>query len=366
MMSFRDLVLEMRTKRTLYAVLLELTYRCNLDCFFCYNDLELEGRALSLGDYLALLDDLAEMQVMELTLSGGEPLAHPHFWEIGARARDLGFLVKVKSNGHALGGSTVRRLQDEIDPFQVDVSLHGGSAASHDRQTRVRGSFDRLMANLAGMVAVGLRLRVNATLTRWNEHEIEGMFAIADGLDVPISIYTEVSPRDNGDRQPLRIAASRSARARLFRLQAERARDASEPTETSPRPADRLDALESSSGTEAHCGAGTSGLTIDPHGNVLPCVQWRRPVASLHETRITDIWQRSTALQDVRVINAKAGARVSGAGDVAPYLGFCPGLAEANTGSPLAFSDELLENLELRTEAYEVTNESRRGLRVIA
>ena len=28
----------------LFSVLIELTYRCNLDCFFCYNDLPRRAR----------------------------------------------------------------------------------------------------------------------------------------------------------------------------------------------------------------------------------------------------------------------------------------------------------------------------------
>ena len=42
----------------LYSLLIELTYRCNLDCFFCYNDLSLKGRALSLEQYFAMFEDL--------------------------------------------------------------------------------------------------------------------------------------------------------------------------------------------------------------------------------------------------------------------------------------------------------------------
>ena len=58
-------------------------------------------------------------------------------------------MVRIKSNGHALAARLARRLQDEVDPYMVEVSLHGASAATHDRQTRVPGSFERLVANIA-------------------------------------------------------------------------------------------------------------------------------------------------------------------------------------------------------------------------
>ena len=34
--------------------------------------------------YSTLLHELADMQTLFLTLSGGEPMVHPHFFEIGA------------------------------------------------------------------------------------------------------------------------------------------------------------------------------------------------------------------------------------------------------------------------------------------
>ena len=119
-MRFDDLAARTWDENRLFSVLIELTYRCNLDCFFCYNDLGLRGKPLAFEQYYALLQDLATMNVLNVALSGGEPLAHPDFFRIGARARDLGFVVRVKSNGHALRGELARRLRDDVDPFVVE------------------------------------------------------------------------------------------------------------------------------------------------------------------------------------------------------------------------------------------------------
>lgn len=57
-------------ENTLFSALLELTYRCNLDCFFCYNDVGLAGEPLSCERYESLLQELAELGVLHLTISG--------------------------------------------------------------------------------------------------------------------------------------------------------------------------------------------------------------------------------------------------------------------------------------------------------
>ncbi|MGB5735467.1 MAG: radical SAM protein [Thiohalocapsa sp.] len=204
-MAYKDHIAETWDKAILSSVLLELTYRCNLDCVICYNDRVQAGVPLAREDYLRLIDDLADLQVLTLTLSGGEPLVHPDFWTIGAHARTLGFVVRIKSNGHALRTATSRRLKQEIDPFIVELSLHGATAETHDRQTCIPGSFVRLLDNVRALQEAGLRAKFNSPMTAWNEGETEAMFALAESVGVPLSVDTRLTPRDDGDLSPLEI-----------------------------------------------------------------------------------------------------------------------------------------------------------------
>lgn len=340
----------------LFSALVELTYRCNLDCFFCYNDVGLAGTPLAFERYGELLEEMARLGVLHLTLSGGEPLAHPDFFRIGARARELGYVVRVKSNGHALRGALARRLRDEVDPYLIEVSLHGAVAATHDRQTRVPGSFERLLANLEGLRELGLRFQINSTLTAWNEAEFEGMYAIADRFAVRLQIDPEVTPRDDGSREPLSIAASREGLRRLFEFEAERSRTyaASQGGGAAREPAivRQGDSIAPPSpranGSGKFCGAGSSNVCIDPYGNVYPCVQWRRPVGNLHESTLAEIWATSRGLADVRELEWQIARRL--AGEESSLLGFCPGQAEIVTGDAAAIYPAAVVRRELLRE----------------
>lgn len=351
----------------LFSVLLELTYRCNLDCFFCYNDLALKGRPLTRERYFELFLELRDLQVLNLTLTGGEPLAHPDFLALGARARELGFVVRVKSNGHALRGELARRLRDEVDPFLVEVSLHGATAATHDRQTRVPGSFDRLLANLGELQRLGLRVKINSTLTTWNEGEIEGMLDLAERLGLPLQIDPEVTPRDDGSREPLSVAPSRAGVLRLFRLLSERGA-AKEQAEggAAARPevsmARGADDGSQPAPVHKHCGAGSSGLAIDPYGNVYPCVQWRRPVGNLHDNRLAEIWRGSAGLEEIRRLTVEAKGTVEAAGPGGMLLNFCPGTAQSLTGDPLSLYTGAVQRRELLQQVVAEGEEKKRTL----
>ncbi|MGB8332794.1 MAG: radical SAM protein [Polyangiales bacterium] len=332
-MSFSQTVKRTWNDNRLMSVLLELTYACNLDCTFCYNDLSLGGKRLSLEQYRELLDDLAGLGVLHLTLTGGEPLAHPRFFEIAGHARSLGFVIRIKTNGHAVKEPVARRIREEVDPFLVEVSLHGASGATHDKQTRVPGSFERLVTNIRTMKLLGLRVKVNSVLTRWNEHEVESMLALFDELEVGFQIDPEVKPKDNGDRSPLGIEASPEGQARYRRaLQALARRDGilvDAPTVAASRRA-------IVAGTDKHCGAGSNNIAVDPYGGVLPCVQWRVPVGNLHEQRVTEIWAQSGALRGIRETTKAVRRKLEGLGDAGIASNFCPGAAHTYSGDALA------------------------------
>jgi MoaA/NifB/PqqE/SkfB family radical SAM enzyme len=316
--SYQETALRTWNENILFSALVELTYDCNLDCFFCYNDLKLRGERMRLPDYNRFFEDLAAVGCLHLTLTGGEPLAHPDFFAIGASARELAFVIRIKSNGHSLRGRTLERLQKEVDPLVVEVSLHGAVPETHDRQTRIPGSFERLLRNLAEMKSVGLRFKINSTLTRWNEAEAEGMYEIADGLGAPLTFDPDVTPRDDGDFTPLSIKASADGLQHLYDVQTRRSHAII---------ARQGDAELPSFNSRKHCGAGSSGVAVDPFGNVYPCVQWRRPVGNLHERSIRDIWTGSAGLDEIRVLSEsikKMGAK-----------SYCPGAQESLTGSPL-------------------------------
>lgn len=331
-MSFGALVKKAWQKNLLLTAHLELTYACNLDCFFCYNDRARQGDVLTLEEWKALVDDLARMQVLNLVLSGGEPTVYPGFFSLGAHARQRGFVVRVKSNGHTLRGELLERMLAEVDPFIIEVSLHGASAATHDRQTRVAGSFDRLLENLRA--ARGrVRLQLNAPLTAYNEHEVEEMIALARTLDVPLRIDPEVTPRDDGSNEPLTIAASAEGLARYMRAMLQ-------PASPGEGPAPAIETPCNVEG-EKHCGAGSASILIDPWGDVLPCVQWRRVMGNVRAQPIARLWE-SGVFEDVRRSLVEVKHALGGHGD------HCPGIAEALTGCLTGISEQAARRKSVR------------------
>jgi MoaA/NifB/PqqE/SkfB family radical SAM enzyme len=221
----------------------------------------------------------------------------------------------------------------------IEVSLHGATAETHDRQTRVPGSFVRLLENLPQVKACGLRVKLNGTLTAWNEHELEEMFELSERIGIPLALTATVTPRDDGDLSPLDIAPSRAGVERMYRFLSARAASAAPAAGVGASSGTCAPAMQ----TDKNCGAGSSAIAVDPFGNVYPCVQWRRRIGNLHQSRLMEIWQRSSALAEVRAITVEAKRIKDGLGPAGRRISFCPGISEEKTGNPLAVDQAALD-----------------------
>jgi MoaA/NifB/PqqE/SkfB family radical SAM enzyme len=305
-MNYQAILKTVRARRVLYDVTLELTYRCNLDCFFCYNDRDKQGTPLSLGQYRTLLEDLARMQTLYVMLTGGEPMVHPHFFEIGRMTKELGFVTRLRTNGHMLSPRNVARLLEEVDPYMAEVSLHGATPEVHDRQTRVRGSFERLVRNLRQAREAGLRCGMVATPTAWNEHQIEAMIALGDELGAPLRFQGPVAPRDNGDTAPLAIQPHPETWDRIKALVTARRAQRDAEGEASTLSEVTADVEEE---VPATCSVGVAGVDIDPFGNVQACMHLQQSAGNLHEQSIEEIWHHSPLFTRARGRAIEAAAR---------------------------------------------------------
>jgi len=293
---------KVREQRVLHEVMLELTYNCNLDCFYCYNDRTKQGEPLSLRQYQDLLEDLAAMHTLFLTLTGGEPMVHPHFFAIGNRARELGFVTRVRTNGHTLGPRQCERLRREVDPYAVEISLHGATAQVHDKQTQVPGSFERLLRNIESAKEHGLRVQAVSTPTAWNEHQVDELFALCDSLGIPLRFQGPVAPRDNGDQAPLVIQPRRETWDKIEQRIAQDDRQGAgecEPAVPSGEP-------------QAFCSVGVAGVDIDPYGNVQACMHLQQSAGNLHRESIANIWHNSPVFSRARTRSLEATADFAG------------------------------------------------------
>jgi pyrroloquinoline quinone biosynthesis protein E len=169
------------TEDTPYTLVAELTHRCPLACPYCSNPLQLVRAhdELRTEEWIRVLDDAAALGVMQVHLSGGEPLARSDLEAIAAHARSRDLYVNLVTSGIPLDRARLERLAPSLD--HVQLSIQDADPASSDRIAGLASHETKL--RVAGWVKeLGLALTLNVVLHRANLDRIEAIVAMAERL----------------------------------------------------------------------------------------------------------------------------------------------------------------------------------------
>lgn len=123
----------------------EVTYNCNLKCKFCYNDKHRTEAAPSFKKIKKILKLLKKNGVLEITLTGGEFFTVKYWEDIFDYAKNLGFLIKIPSNGVLISQLSEESLA-KIDV--IGVSLHSADKGIYEGLTGIKGSFSQVVKSL--------------------------------------------------------------------------------------------------------------------------------------------------------------------------------------------------------------------------
>ncbi|RMG45217.1 MAG: radical SAM protein [Acidobacteria bacterium] len=303
---------------------LELTYKCNLLCSFCYNAPK-QRRELDGDQWLEVLDKLKQAGTFNVILTGGEPMCHRDFFRIAEGVRERGLVLKTYTNGVLLADRARAERYASLSPFQTEISLHGADAATHDRLTGIAGSFDKLMVALGHLSDLGVKVALKTPITRLNQNQLEAIDEIGRRFGYPVTYDTNITPTDDGDLSPLSLAADREFLVSFFVEKMKRGEKG-----LRPRPVAKM---------KQNCGTGRTTLTIDPYGDIFPCVAWRRPVANIMEVEdLKAAWHgENPTLAYVRKVADEVPRRTLSGRPEGGFASFCPAVAEKETGDPYAF-----------------------------
>lgn len=324
------------------TALLELTYKCNLLCSFCYNAPK-QRRELTGEEWIEAIDKLKDAGTFTITLTGGEPFTHRDFWSIAEAVRDRALVLKTYTNGVLLADRKKAERYAALSPFETEISLHAAVAGQHDRLTGIRGSFDKLMVALGHLSDLGVKVALKTPITRLNQDQLEDVEKLAEGFGYKVTFDTNIVPTDDGDKSPLNMAPDKEFLVRFFVSQVQRGSRG-----LNPRPVEKM---------KQNCGVGRTTIAIDPYGDMFPCVAWRRAIANIKEVSdLKALWQgtgeSNETLEYVRKVADEVPKKVLAGRPEGGFASFCPASAEKETGDPYAYYGAARVSGLTKLEAY--------------
>lgn len=166
------------------AVLAELTHRCPLQCPYCSNPVELERGSVELTteEWKSAITQMADMGVLQIHFSGGEPVARRDLVDLVQHATDAGLYSNLITSAVTLTPDKIARLRD-AGLSHVQISFQGAQAGPANRVGAYKGGHEKKLEVAKWVREADLPLTVNAVMHRQNLDQLPEIIDMAVALD---------------------------------------------------------------------------------------------------------------------------------------------------------------------------------------
>lgn len=299
------------------TAMIEIADRCNEVCVHCYQVQGQKGE-LETDDWRKILDELAELGVLFLTISGGEATLRKDFLEIVEHARMRRFAVKLYTNGLSMTRELAARLS-ELAVQEVQISLYSHRAEVHDWVTRVPGSWEKTVNGARFLMEAGIRVVLKSPIMTFNEADVDAYIDFVTGLGADYSLDPQLDAREDSDRDPeaFRVSDQAYLAARQNpRLDANPKKKVELPLETSV------------------CGACSGNVHIEANGEIRPCTLLDVAVGHAVHDGVKKAWEQN---EDAAMIRELTWADLHGCRDcdLRTYCHRCFSNARVEVGDAL-------------------------------
>ena len=322
-----------------------LTYRCNERCRFCYASC---GTVAAIGatacragscsspspsinrsaagelpteEWKRIIRSFKEeAKIPFFSFTGGEPLLRDDLEDLASHARSLGLRTNLITNGSLATPARAAALKAAgIDTAQV--SLESPIPEIHDWLCGVAGAWQRTTDGIRALLAAGILVQTNSTLTTANRESLLGLPALLSSLGVvrfSLNLFIPAGRGLGADDLFVRYSetgevvdavrrAARSAGLTFFWY--------------SPTPYCLYNPVARGLGNKS-CAAMDGLVHVNPRGEVLPCSSWPESLGSLLGRRFADIWfsERAAYFKNKRF----APAACAGCESFVACQGACP------------------------------------------
>jgi radical SAM protein with 4Fe4S-binding SPASM domain len=324
---------------------IEITFKCNLRCVHCYVP-DYSGRdEMGAAEIGRILGEAADEGCLWMLLTGGEVLSRADFPEIYLRAKRLGLLVTVFSNG-TLWDERIADLMAEYPPFGIEFTLYGLSDETYQKTTGFPGRFTQVRRGIDLLLKKGLPLSLKAVAMEPLAGEIKAMEEFCRALGVRFRYDAIVHGRLDGSLAP---TAARSTPQTVV------GHDADDPRRLAEWRTYYRDYVRTTRPSEflLSCGAGVNSFHVTPNGTLLSCEALPLNGYDLRRGTFREGWHGIVG--DVRRLRPGV-ANVCASCELRAMCDRCPATATLETGSPDGWIPYYCEVTHRRAALLEESN----------
>lgn len=278
----------------LRSIHIEVADACNERCVHCYIPSKCKNNVIDPSLFYRIIEEGRKLNIIHVTLSGGEPLLHKNIVEFLKRCRELDLSVNVLSNLTLLTNDIVSEMKKN-PLLSVQTSLYSMDAFVHDSITKLKGSFEKTKMGILRLCNEGIPVQISCPIIKQNK----GSYAdvLHWGWAHNIAVATEpmifAAYDHSGCNLENRLPVEGVADVLTVQMQEGYA-------ESIHRIAIEKEKL---TGNDPICSVCRYSFCVTAQGKVFPCAGWQNNViGDLNNQTIQEVWENSKKIKRLRQI----------------------------------------------------------------
>lgn len=329
------------------SIHVEIASECNERCVHCYIPHEFKSDLIDDGLFLEILHQARKMNLLHITISGGEPMLHPHFIDFLRECRINDMSVNVLSNLTLLNDEMVAEMK--LNPLlSVQTSVYSMIPDIHDGITHKKNSLNRTLSSIVKLIENRIPVQISCPILKVNHDSYKDVQRWAVDHNISVGIDFSIIARYNHNQENL---GCRLSYEELEHIISEKIINDSEYIEDLKK-----EITENKRKTEDSyiCSICNSSICIGPSGNVFPCVGWtNKVVGNIVNNSLYDIWIQSDEVKRLRTIRLKDFIECKGC-NFKEYCTICMvrNSNESPTGNPFELSRYFCNIAKIKKELH--------------
>lgn len=287
----------------LSCVEFEITSRCNERCVHCYlpNERKDIGSDIELDSIIRVLDQAKQLNCLEVTISGGDPLLNKDLPAILTYAHKCDFKITILSNLVALTDAHIK-LFKTLNIGLVQVSLYSMNEQEHDTITKLMGSFRKTKANIERLVASDIPVQISCPTMQGNYHSYKDVLAYAEQLQTKAQTDFVLMAKSDFTTENLENRLTENQTKELLKDILLFDKQYTNDILCQTKKSENIDEYMQ----RPLCGVGLGIICVGSNGDVFPCAGWQGYViGNIEYESLVDIWHNSEKLKFLRNVKVK-------------------------------------------------------------
>lgn len=273
---------------------IEIISKCNERCVHCYIPNEFKTEAMSTEMFYDILEQARDMNLLHLTISGGEPMAHTDFINFLKKCNDYNFSVNILSNLTLLNEEILEELKRNA-LISVQTSVYSMKPEIHDGITKEKGSLDKTIASIHKLIDNDIPLQISCPIMQQNKNSYKEVVDWGKEHNINVSSDFVIIGQYNHANENLNCRLSIDEVRQFIGYKMKMDSQYVKLVEK------EMNKKKNMSPDDYICSVCHSSICISESGNVYPCAGWQDYIlGNIHKSKLKDIWNDSEKVNYLR------------------------------------------------------------------